>query len=213
MRVDVLSFMFLLFCIALGLLLGLIVPVTSIHWRIVDVSAILLGGVGFFSIVGEASRLIPANTLQYKRMNAAATLSGLKHCAGIFVSLICVKFIRTEISPPTLDLDQRQHDIACPWARNIVKSIEDLDSSLLPTITREIIPPLPAGAADNSYLNDRREDILKWVDWYIDARSSLDKHERSLERSGLEELAIFLGPFLVAAAVGLALFKATYGPQ
>ena len=64
----------------------------------------------------------------------------------------------------------------------------------------------------HQFIRQRAEQIAASVEIYTEHRNAVLALKDKLKRSAIEELAIFLGPFLAAIAFGLAWFKALWGP-
>ena len=74
-----------------------------------------------------------------------------------------------------------------------------------------IVPPLPDGVTDR-YLVQLRETLCAQITQYSRAQAAAQSIADKLQRSDIENMFIFLGPYLVSLAIGLALFKSLYGP-
>ena len=135
----------------------------------------------------------------------------MQFSAETLPKIVCVTFTRTAVSPPTFDEDQKQHNIACPWAQSVAADLGRLEAEKLPVVDINIVPPLPDGVTDR-YLVQLRETLCAQITQYSRAQAAAQSIAGKLQRSDIENMFIFLGPYLVSLAIGLALFKSLYGP-
>jgi hypothetical protein len=207
----IMSFLALFVAVMLAIIIGKFFGESWVNWRLVDTIAILCGGSGFFAIAGEAARLAPFIELPYKIGYAVNWLDASRRSVELLPKIIGIKFERTSASPPNFEEDQRQHDRVRPWAQEVTRRILALNPQELPELTLASIPEFPAGITDEIIL-DERNKVHSIIETYTQRRAEALDAKRRLERTSLEEVFIFVSPLLVAAAVGLTLFKALYGP-
>jgi hypothetical protein len=202
----------LIVAVASAIVLGSALGVSWVSWRIIDTLTIASGGAEFFVIAGDAARVFPSNQLPYKRRYAFNWLDGNRDWFEKLPAMIGLIFSGVKDSPSGVNEIQRQHDLVRPWAHEVSKQILGLNPDNLPELTTGTLVPFPADVTD-PYILHIRDETYDLVETYTKLRTEALKSARKLEKTDLEVLSILASPFLVAVAIGTALFKALYGPQ
>ena len=205
------SILALFLSVATAYFLGRYVGVEWVDWNLVDVLLVIFGGAAFFAVTYEAAHFIPANQLPYKESRAESLLWTIQYVARKLPNTVCIKFVSGPFSPDSLEEDQKQHDMACPWAKETAEKILALNLSDLPELNESMIDSLPSEVTDN-YIVGIRDDFCQDVKAYQSAREDAARLKRKLNRTILEDFFVLLSPFFVSAAIGLSLFKALYEP-
>ena len=196
---------------AIAVVLGQYFGVAWVNWHYVDVATVIFGGVGFFTVAGESYRLTPTNELQTHERRLENGFRHVRLMAELLRGQICRTFQKTQYSPPDLDRSQHQHDLACPWANDLYAKIEQMEAGSLPFFGPDLVPDLPAEVTDE-YIIEIRDRFCAQAKAYADHRSFVMDFRKKLERPFVEQVFIFVSPYFVSVAIGLALFKALYGP-
>jgi hypothetical protein len=201
------SLIILSIAVAGSYFIGLFIETSTIKWHWIDVSAILFGGIGIFSLIWDSSKILPRNQLPYSIKRASAHFQLVIQRAAAFESHVCVKFTRTVDSPSSFDEDQQQHNLACPWAKMVTEYFADLESKELPDIKKEGLLDIPEGVTDR-YIAILRNELMDVVNGYLDTRSEVIQLRETINHSDFERFMMFFSPVFVSLAIGLALFKA-----
>jgi len=206
------SLLFLLAAIVVAILIGMGFDLSRVNWRVIDILAIACGGSVFFTVAGEAARFLTGNLLPYKKGYASTALRVVENWAEGLPKMIGLKFQQSKISPPEFDEIQRQHDLVRPWAQEHSTRIATICSQELPELTLKSIAPFPEGITNPDILHVR-DIAYETIQKYERLRADVLEIERQLKPTATDEILVVAGPFLVAAAIGLTLFKAIYGPE
>jgi hypothetical protein len=177
-------------------------------WRPVNILTVVSGGIGFFVVAGEAARIFPTNVIGYKETYARNHLKRMQETLKSLPAGVCSD------SPPSKYADPdfvEQCRIACPWARESADYIGKLEVGKLPELTMSLLPSFPEGIT-HPYLKDLFAEVQEKVSTYEELRSDFLRTENMLGQSTVEQIAVVLGPYFAAVAIGLSWFKALYGP-
>ena len=181
---------------------------TSIGWKKVDYFWVSLALLGVIATVGQTRSLVARNLVSNAEVRLAATLSWVKSSGEFGTSpAVCREFVRSQFSPPEPEFRemQRQFTAQCEWFRALVPKLHALETEkTLKIDLATLLGARPPGGEPYAYshLDDSVRDFNQ-------SRDELDLLRAEAEISGIEELILVLGPFLVAVAIALRLTKVT----
>ena len=182
----------------------------GIWWRAVDLLALAFGSVGIFGLIGEARRLEPSNRIGSERTKAESPLITL---TSICSSYAAISRFRVDYGVMRGDAPEtfQAYEAATPWFEQGADFLEQAQGADLP----DLLPwtgqlHLSPGEKELILM---RDDVLEVAQLYSEGRQGFIDMETVLERSALEELAIFVAPYVISVAIALSFMKAAFaGP-
>lgn len=195
--------------ILVSVVAGVALNAHAVHILYVDIGIIFFGGIGFFTALFEASKMLPRGELTHEENKLRNQLFFLKTMAGYKKNEICRTFTKGPMSPPSFEEDQRQHNIACEWASPIIAKIERLSDEHPPEIKSEFYSEPPSDVNEKWVSNDCAE-LIQHIERYKSVYARVAKKRIQSSTHPVEEILVFFLPLLASVAISLSLFKAIY---
>ncbi len=162
---------------------------------------------GLLGIASDVRVSVAANWVEYEKARAIGILESLDYIAqDAGNSYFCMKFNRTEFSPPNLEDIQRQYDAACKWRKEIARILKSIDKDKTPAIAFEDLPP---PTFNSGPLNETVDWLRERLKDYGDQLSTLEETKIAAEISPLESTLKYFSPFLLCAALAIRVTKVT----
>ena len=123
------------------------------------------------------------------------------------VSYICMKFIKTPLSPDNFDEIQSEHDQLCAWNKKILADLPKSISNDLPEIDYEKLKPpiLPK----NKILIEFLQTVRMYSTDYQKTRNKYLDHKKAAKKTFIEEIFSFFTPIFLCIALALRVTKIT----
>jgi hypothetical protein len=225
------SILFFALCVILGYTSGQIWDLSRFsYWSRVDAAVVLLGFGAVVIAAGEASRLIPRNTLGYKRARALSRLASLRDSVAGWRAQMSIVFQRSEYSPPaeTVAKDQQEFNAARDWIGSIAKKLapppalkpeevagrtqEQQDIDDFPELDPDALLANFPASADDPVLTAGRDEVVEWIRTYKQLLQEYKDAKTKLEPTSVEQFLVLIGPYLASLATGLGVASALYQP-
>jgi hypothetical protein len=200
---------FVLLLIIFDLVLVRYFKLSSISWKRVDYIWLGFAALGLIAAAAQVRELVATDQIDMFQQRANAGLSRLRGSATLLGSdsgPVCRTFVRSQYSPPQEEFDriQQEYNRVCGWFKQIGSAIP-----------RELpIPPklttLPSGP--DASINDLKniiDSFYQQLEFYNQDVEAFSTVYNARKRSRLENLLVYLGPFLLAAALALRVTKVT----
>lgn len=179
---------------------GLVIDVSAVNWRIVEVVTILTGATALVSAIGDVRRAIAGNEMAIRRPRVWSHVLLLQSIAPTYLDIIDMR-IKSKSS------NLHQYEAVKPWFQQVS------DSALKQADEPELLLPIQSSFPANI-------DDLEIVALHREVNDILDRHDKAVAdfklkkqrtgKGGLEEALVWLSPLLLTVAISLSLFKALY---
>jgi hypothetical protein len=189
-------------------------PLTKRGWKIVDYIWLGSAALGLIGLAGRAREARASGELDLKAEKAIASYSTFRYFLSDFSSLdgpVCRKFIRSEFSPPEVEMSviQRRYDDACQWYLNASKSLpKSVDRDHLISILTQL-QPYPM---ESNKVADLTQTYKIFMDGSARYEGDADSYREDLEKkkdTELEYTLVLLSPLLTSLALALRISKVT----
>ena len=184
----------------------------KVAWKRVDYIWLGVGALGLIGAVGQVRMASASAQLTMQESRAAAALNLVKGLAELYAKdpgAICRTFVRSEYSPPPEEFQraQNEYDAACAWAKQMTDNLAKRASSPPEPIDRASLPSRPV-VSDGGLRDMFRglDNQFEYFEQNMDAYRAL--REKS-QQTPIEQGLVFLGPFLLAAALAVRITKVT----
>lgn len=181
------------------------------RWRWVDLSIVLLGGVGLIIVATDAERSIAGIKRDLLRPRVNGAIAPLRIYAEGASLYNCVPGIRTEFSPKEFDQIEIERKIVCDWVQTFRRYLRSIDVEKVPEIDLSDIGGFP-DVTFKLLVSERKEfyDDLKKYNSF--RKEYIDILQDAESRTARILLAIF-APFLISLAISLSIVKVFYAPR
>ena len=193
---------FFIVAVAAAILIGQIIDLTAISWRIVEIASIVTGSLAVFSAITEWRRLLARNQMPYARARVQACLGTLRFVAERHLSIVELRIQRRS-------LNVSQYELVLPLFESLSKiAASPSHGEKSPTIN---LGALPASINDPE-ITTLHAELGEVVEFYQAAMTELQKTESEFDGTSSTDVVVFLMPILLSIAIASALFKAIYEP-
>ena len=205
------KFYFIIFgiCLILPFILGLFSQFEGWNWKWIEISALLIGGLGIFGLVNEAYRIQLSYKLPLIDGPVRAWLDVIDHKVRTEISIMDVR-IKNEHKSEGIEAAQQEYRKAKDWYLQLLNVISNSKEEF--PDPRSHLEKYPADIEDREllmYFSEYDELVQKY-------EAQKEKHDQLLQEMGqssaIVESNAFLAPLCVSAAIFLALMKALYAP-
>ena len=177
----------------------------KIAWKRTDYVWLGLAALGLLSAAADVRRMIAPALVRTEEDRVGSAYDDARDQAHFLTGpSVCLKFKRSEWSPPGMDESQRVYDEACAYGRRLYSGL----------------PPKAPASPDAVKLPARsevRDEVLSesfsifdraWRK-YVAANRRLEKAKLAGERTEIETFLSIVAPFLLAVALALRITKVT----
>lgn len=156
-----------------------------------------------------ASASVQVNAYENRVHTAFEHLRNQVELCATEPGIVCRTFIRSEASPPADQFAelQREHDAACEWARQVRDSIAQRDSQPLQRLDKAVLPAAPE--VSNVALAETIQDIYARLERFNSTLQAVRTLNDMNRQTAAEQVLVYLGQFLLAAALALRITKVT----
>ena len=176
-------------------------------WKYLDYAVILVTLISLVSGSADIRRRIATRSIDSLRERTAAMH---RLFCSFYVdtppSYICMKFTRTEFSPPNLDEMQREYDSMGDWLKVFATSFS---AATLPDFRTVEWKQFKAPEVQDKVLNDFLASMQKQLSYYNEAAGALAQAQADTQETSMETVVFFLWPFLLVATLALGMAKAS----
>ena len=175
----------------------------KVGWKRVDYVWLGIAALALFSGAADVRRLIAASIVETERVRLQGAYERLRDKARFMTGVVvCREFVRAESLPIDLERIQRQHDEACEFASQLVRTLpneppEKLDAGNMPErphVTDRFLLEIFAGL--DQQLTEYRE-----------ARGRFDEIQAARDLTQGEKVFATIWPLLLAIALALRITK------
>jgi hypothetical protein len=199
---------FLVFLLALDIILVRWLSLSKIAWKRVDYIWLTVAVLGLLSSSADSRRLLSVNQIENQRIFTQEKYKDFRRQVEFGKGIaVCRQFIKTEYSPPDLERSQKEYDNVCEYYRN-------LDAALPKNASEKPQPIELPSALNRPNTNERilEEDFSRLDNFllsYNKAQQDYAELESSQKKTDFENTATILGPLLFSFALALRVVKVT----
>lgn len=174
-------------------------------WKYIDYIWL---GAGIISILGISANVRKTTASNWIKIEEARLIADGNSFSFFFVepksSHICMKYTKTENSPPDFDETQKEYDKACNWLHEVANILGKIDLNKFPEIKMSDFPEVNF---NYPILNITSDGFRRSISEYSKQRQKyFDTKETSLN-NGWEDSLIYFFPFLLCFALAIRFAK------
>lgn len=212
-NIGIVLVVFVVLLISCDLLLVRMFPLSKKVWKRIDYIWLSFAALGLISASAQVRIFVASVELNNCNMRIMSAYDSLHSSITSYAkkpSYLCRTFVRTEFSPPEPEFSNTQNEFnqACAWFQSIAVDLPPHPSIKQDNIHKIQLPNTPFMFRDSSLLQVISE-LHNQYNRYNEAVMDLEEIKSAQKRSELENILVFLGPWLLAFALALRITKVT----